>query len=178
MDARPVDPPNLFLLRHLTPTEEAAELQDPSEATGARRAAPASPGARGSVLHQQALTVLGFFTGFALTSLVLILTSPASFRVPIGPLSGAQYFQLVATYVAVTGAVSSVGILAFLEVAGGMAAVFSRLDQFATILYLTAVFAFMGILPLLLSPFTHVGAAGVLGAEAFLLAAYFVVRRL
>jgi hypothetical protein len=33
----------------------------------------------GSVLHQQALTALGYFVGFTLTSLVLILNAPGPF---------------------------------------------------------------------------------------------------
>lgn len=52
---------------------------------------------KGSVLHQQALTVMGLFTGLTLTSLVLILNSPGPFHAPIGPLSGQQYFEVVTT---------------------------------------------------------------------------------
>jgi len=132
--------------------------------------------AKGSILHQQALTVMGFFTGLVLTSLVLILDSPGPFHAPIGDLSGQQYFELVTTYVAAVGALSSVGMIAFLEVAGGLAPTFSFVDRLATSLFFLSVFGFMGILPLLLAPFTHAGAAAILALEAVLLAVYFVGR--
>ena len=131
----------------------------------------------GSVLHQQALTVMGFFTGLTLTALVLILNSPSAFRTPIGPVSGAVYFQILATYVAMVGSISSVGIVAFLEVAGGMMPKYSLVDQMGTTFFLVSVFGFMGILPLLLAPFTRIGALLVLSLEIFMLASYFVARR-
>ena len=133
---------------------------------------------RGSVLHQQALTVLGFFTGLVLTSLVLILTSPGPFHTPIGPLTGQQYFETVTTYVAIVGAVSSVAMLAFLEIAGGMLPTYSFVDRFGTTLFFLSLFGFMGVLPLLLAPFTRWGAISVLGVEVVLLLAYFLGRRL
>ena len=76
------------------------------------------------------------------------------------------------------GALSSVAIVAFMEVAGGMAKVYSFVDKLATTLFLISVFGFMGILPLLLAPFTRWGAGVVLLLEAVLLATYFVGRRL
>jgi len=133
---------------------------------------------KGSILHQQALTVMGFFTGLVLTSLVLILTAPGHFHAPIGPLSGEQYFETVATYVAVVGALSSVAMIAFLEVAGGLAQTFSFIDKLGTTLFFLSVFGFMGVLPLLLAPFTEWGAVTVLGLEVILLLVYFVGRRL
>ena len=133
---------------------------------------------RGSVLHQQALTVLGFFTGLVLTSLVLILTSPGPFHTPVGPLTGQQYFETVTTYVAIVGAVSSVAMLAFLEIAGGMLPTYSFVDRFGTTLFFLSLFGFMGVLPLLLAPFTRWGAISVLGVEVVLLLAYFLGRRL
>lgn len=133
---------------------------------------------KGSVLHQQALTVMGLFTGLTLTSLVLILNSPEAFRVSIGPLSGPQYFETVTTYVAIVGALSSVAIVSFMEVAGGMAQVYSFIDKLGTTLFLISVFGFMGILPLLLAPFTRWGAGIVLSIEVVLLVTYFVGRRL
>jgi hypothetical protein len=136
------------------------------------------PDSKGSILHQQALTVMGFFTGLVLTSLVLILSSPGPFHIAIGPLSGSQYFAVVVTYVGVVGALSSVAMLAFLEVAGGLAQVYSFLDQLGTTLFLLSVFGFLGILPLLLAAFTRWGAATVLVLEVALLLAYFVGRRL
>ena len=133
---------------------------------------------KGSVLHQQALTVMGFFTGLTLTSLVLILNAPGPFHAPIGPLSAEQYFELVTTYVAIVGAISSVAMVAFLEVAGGLARVYSFVDKLGTNLFLLSVFGFMGILPLVLAPFTRWGAGMVLGLEVVLLVVYFVGRRL
>lgn len=132
---------------------------------------------KGSILHQQALTVAGFFTGLTLTSLVLILNSPNPFHVALGPLSGEQYFETVTTYVATVGAFSSVAMVAFLEVAGGMAPVYSFVDKLGTTLFLLSVFGFMGILPLLLVAFTRTGALIVLVLELVLVTLYFVGRR-
>jgi len=134
------------------------------------------PELRGSVLHQQALTVMGLFTGLTLTALVLILNSAASFHAPIGPLSSQQYFEVVSSYVAAVGAVSSVAIIAFLEVAGGISPTFSFVDKMGTALFFVSVFGFMGVLPLLLAPFTSGGAAVVLVLEVVLLGTYFVGR--
>jgi len=131
----------------------------------------------GSVLHQQALTALGFFMGFTLTSLVLIIDTPGAFHAQIGPLSGVEYFQTLVTYVAIVGAVSSVGLVAFLEVGGGISKPRGFVDKLGTALFFLSVFGFMGILPLILSPFTEVGAIVVLGLELLLLAVYFVGRR-
>lgn len=133
---------------------------------------------KGSVLHQQALTVMGFFTGLVLTSLVLILTAPGPFHTSIGPLSGQQYFQTVTTYVAVVGALSSVAMLAFLEIAGGMSPTYSFVDKLGTLLFFLSVFGFMGVLPLLLAAFTRWGAVVVLVLEVVLLSVYFLGRRI
>jgi hypothetical protein len=134
------------------------------------------PESRGSVLHQQALTVMGFFTGLVLTALVLILTAPGPFHAPIGPLSGQQYFEVLTTFVAVVGAMSSVAMIAFLEVAGGMAPTYSFVDRVGSTLFFLSVFGFMGTLPLLLAPFTRWGAVTVLALEVLLLLVYFVGR--
>lgn len=133
--------------------------------------------AKGSVLHQQALAVMGFFTGLVLTSLVLILNSPGRFHEALGPLSGQSYFELVTTYVAVVGVVSSVAMVAFLEVAGGLAGVYSFVDRLGTTLFFVSVFGFLGALPLLLVGFTRTGALAVLALEVVLLGVYFVGRR-
>ncbi len=133
---------------------------------------------RGSVLHQQALAVMGFFTGLILTSLVLILNSPGPFHVPIGPLNGQQYFATLITYVGVVGAVTSVALIAFLEVAGGLAPQFSFVDRLGTTLFFLSVFGFMGILPLVLAGFSRWGALVVLTVEVVLLGTYFIGRRL
>jgi hypothetical protein len=131
----------------------------------------------GSVLHQQALTALGFFMGLTLTSLVLILNAPVPFHAPLGPLSGEQYFQTVVTYVGIVGAVSSVGLLSFLEVGGGLSPRGGFVDKLGTTLFFLSVFGFMGVLPLLLSPFSRDGAAIVLGVELVLSGVYFIGRR-
>lgn len=130
----------------------------------------------GSVLHQQALTALGFFLGLTLTALVLILNSPAAFHAPWGPLSGGEYFQTIVTYVAMVGGVSSVGLLCFLEVGGGLAPKRGFVDKLGTTLFFLSVFGFMGVLPLLLSPFTQYGALLVLAVEVALATIYFVGR--
>jgi hypothetical protein len=134
------------------------------------------PDREGSVLHQQALTALGFFMGLTLTSLVLILNSPGPFHVPIGSLSGVEYFQTLVTYVAIVGAVSSVGLLSFLEVGGGLSEKGGFVDKFGTFLFFLSVFGFMGVLPLLLAPFTRDGALAVFGLEVVLLSTYFLGR--
>jgi hypothetical protein len=133
---------------------------------------------KGSVLHQQALTVMGLFTGLTLTALVLILNSPRSFHVALGPLTGPQYFQVVTTYVAVESAMSSVAMVIYLEVAGGLARVYSFTDKLGTTLFLASAFGFMGILPLLLVPFTPGGAGLVLLFIVVLLTLYLLGRRL
>jgi hypothetical protein len=131
----------------------------------------------GSVLHQQALTALGFFMGLTLTALVLILNSPGSFHTSIGALSGAEYFQTVVTYVATVGGVSSVGLLCFLEVGGGLSERGGFVDKLGTTLFFLSVFGFMGVLPLLLAPFYGDGAVVVLCLEVVLGAVYFLGRR-
>src|SRR5579863_4684343 len=118
--------------------------------------------AEGSLLHQQALTAMGFFMGLTLTSLVLILNAPSAFHAGIGPLSPDQYFQTVVTYVATVGAVSSVGLLCFLEVGGGLSRKGGFVDKLGTSLFFVSVFGFLGGLPLLLAPFTRDGAIAVL----------------
>ncbi len=132
----------------------------------------------GSVLHQQALTALGFFMGLTLTALVLILNAPGPFHTAIGPLSAIQYFQTLVAYVATVGALSSVGLLCFLEVGGGLSSTGGFVDKLGTTLFLFSVFGFMGVLPLLLSPFTEYGAIFVLTLEVVLSGIYFVGRRL
>jgi hypothetical protein len=132
---------------------------------------------QGSILHQQALTVAGFFTGLTLTALVLILNAPGSFHVAIGPLSGQQYFEVVVTYVACVGALSSVAMLSYLEIAGGMQQMYSFVDKLGTVVFLASVFGFMGILPLLLVPFSRTGAVIILTLEVVLISTYFVGRR-
>ena len=130
----------------------------------------------GSVLHQQALSALGFLLGLVLTSLVLILNDPSSFRVGFGALSGEQYFQTLVTYVAIVGALSGVGLLAFLDVGGGLSKKSGFVDRFGTVLFFLSVFGFMGVLPLLLVPFSVFGAVLVLTLEVVLVAAYAIGR--
>lgn len=120
---------------------------------------------------------MGFFTGLTLTSLVQILNAPAPFPVRLGPLSGGQYFAAITTFVALGGALSSGAMLAFLEIAGGMAPVFSFVDRLGTTLFFLSVFGFLGVLPLLRVAFTPTGAVAVLVLEVALLVVYFVGRR-
>jgi hypothetical protein len=49
---------------------------------------------------QQLLTAMGFLGGIAFAGLVFILSSPDSFRVPVGFLSANQYFGLLTTVLA------------------------------------------------------------------------------
>jgi hypothetical protein len=133
---------------------------------------------QGSVLHQQALTVSGLFTGLTLTALVLILNSPRPFHTGIGPISAEQYFETLVTYMALLAATNSLAMLAYLEIAGGMAGKFSLLDSLGTTFFLVSVFGFLGVLPLLLAPFTQTGAVVVLAVEIALVSTYFVIRRM
>lgn len=114
--------------------------------------------------------------GLTLTSLVLILDTPGPFHAPLGPLSGEQYFQTVVTYVGIVGAVTSVGLLSFLEVGGGLSPRGGFVDKLGTTLFFLSVFGFMGVLPLLLSPFSRDGAVIVLGVELILSGIYFIGR--
>jgi len=132
----------------------------------------------GSILHQQALSALGFLMGLILTSLVLILNDPTAFRVPFGSLTGEQYLDTLVTYVAVVGVVSGVGVLAFLDVGGGLSETRGFVDRFGTVLFFLSVFGFMGTLPLILAPFTRYGAIVVLLLEVVLIGAYAIGRRL
>jgi len=130
------------------------------------------------VLHQQGLSALGFLLGLILTSLVLILNNPSAFRVPFGSLTGEQYFETLVTYVAVVGVVSGVGVLAFLDVGGGLSQTRGFVDRFGTVLFFLSVFGFMGTLPLILAPFTRYGATVVLVLELTLVGTYAIGRRL
>ncbi len=116
--------------------------------------------------------------GLTLTALVLILNAPASFHAPLGPISGQDYFELVVSYVAIVGGMSSIGLLSFLDVAGGLSTKGGFVDQFGTVLFFLSVFGFLGALPLLLAPFTRVGALVILIMEVALLLAYAIGRRL
>ncbi len=132
----------------------------------------------GSVLHQQALTVSGLFTALTFTALVLILNSPGPFHTAIGPVSGHEYFGVLVTYVALLGAMSSMAMLSFLEIGGGMVAKFTPLDTLGTAFFLISIFGFMGVLPLLLVPFVEDGAGIVLVAELIMVVTYFAIRKL
>ncbi|HEV2316886.1 MAG TPA: hypothetical protein VGV89_04850 [Thermoplasmata archaeon] len=132
----------------------------------------------GSLLHQQALTVSGLFTGLTLAALVLILNSPRPFHTGIGPLSGEAYFETLVTYVAILGASNCMAMLAFLEIAGGTAEKFSALDTLGTTFFLVSVFGFMGVLPLLLAPFSASGAALVSVVEVALITTWWLARKI
>lgn len=136
------------------------------------------PERRGSLLHQQALTVSGLFTGLTLAALVLILNSPGPFHTPVGPVSGQTYFEILVTYVAFLGAANSVAMLAYLEIAGGMKEVFSALDTLGTAFFLLSVFGFMGVLPLLLAPFSRSGAIVIFVLEVVMVSTWLLVRRI
>ena len=126
----------------------------------------------GSLLHQQGVTVMGLLTGFMMTALVLILGSPGAFSSPIGPLSGAAYFQVLCTYVGLVGVVSIVGIVAMTEVGTGYAQLGSMVDKFGYTCFLVSLYGFTGALPLLLAPFTKVGSIVVLLVAVVLFLAY------
>jgi hypothetical protein len=132
----------------------------------------------GSVLHPPALSARGFIIGRILTALVLILNSAGSFQVPFGPLRPDQYFETLVKYVSAVGAVSGVGLLAFLDVGGGRSNKGRFVDKLGTVLFFLSVAGFMGALPLVLARFSRGGALVVSVLELTLLAAYFIDRRI
>ncbi len=131
------------------------------------------PKAKESVLHQQALLVMGLFTGFALTALVVIMQSPRTFHVAVWPLSAQGYFETLTTTIALVGSVCIFGVLAAMEVAGGIAEIGSGLDKFGYACFLIGLFGLVAVLPLLLLPFTRIGAVTVIASEIILLVVYF-----
>jgi len=132
------------------------------------------PKPKESVIHQQALVVMGFFSGFAITALVLIMQSPASFHVSIGPVSSEEYFEALSTAIAAVGSVCIFGVLAAMEVATGLAEEESMVDRFGFAGFLIGLLGLIAVLPLLLVPFTRMGSAILVGLEVFLLVIYFV----
>jgi len=128
---------------------------------------------RESVLHQQALIVTGFFSGFALTALVVIIQAPTAFHVAVGPLSADEYFQALTTSIAVVASICVFGVLAAMEMAAGLAEEGSAIDKFGFACFLTGLFGLVGVLPLLLLPFSHVGSVILIGLEIILLFVYF-----
>jgi len=132
------------------------------------------PRAKAGAVHQQALVVMGFFSGFAITGLVLIMQSPAAFHVAVGPISGEEYFEALTTAIAVVGSVCIFGVLAAMEVATGLAEEGSAIDKFGFGCFLIGVFGLVCVLPLLLVPFTRIGSAILVGLEIALLIVYFV----
>lgn len=96
------------------------------------------PGARSSALHQQALIVIGFFGGFAITALVETMRSQTTFHVAVWPLSPDEYFELLITVIAIVSSSCIFGSLSVMEVAGGTTAVGSQLDTFVYVCFLMA----------------------------------------
>jgi len=132
------------------------------------------PRTKESIIHQQALVVMGFFSGFAFTALVLIMQSPTAFRVAVGPVSGEMYFEALTTAIAVVASVCIFGVLAAMEVAAGLADSGSLVDKFGFACFLLGVLGFVAVLPLLLVPFTEIGSAILVGLEIVLLLVYFL----
>lgn len=132
------------------------------------------PKPKESVIHQQALVVMGFFSGFAITALVLTMQSPAVFHVGVGPVSGEEYFEALTTVIAIVGSVCIFGVLAAMEVAAGLADEGSVVDKFGFACFLTGLLGLVGVLPLMLVLFTRVGSAILVCFEIILLIIYFV----
>ncbi len=132
--------------------------------------------AKQSILHQQALLVMGLFAGFSTTVLVVILQSPVDFLVDVGPISGHAYFDTLITLIAAVASVCVFGVLATMELAAGAAEIGSALDKFGYACFLIGLFGVVAVLPLLLVAFTGLGAVLVLILEAILLIVYFTSR--
>ncbi len=116
---------------------------------------------------------MGFFAGFSITALVVIMQSPATFHVAVGFLSAEAYFEMLITLIALVGSVCVFGVLATMEIAGGTAEVGSGLDRFAYACFLIGLFGLVAVLPLLLLAFTALGAGVVLAVELILFIVYF-----
>ncbi len=119
---------------------------------------------------------MGFFSGFAITTLVAIMQSPATFHVAVGSLSAVVYFESLITAVAIMGSACVFGILATVEVAGGTAEPGSRMAQFGYGCFLTGLFGLVTVLPPLIVPFTEIGPTIVIAFEIALLIVYFAPR--
>lgn len=116
--------------------------------------------------------MLGFFAGFSITALVVIMQSPAAFHVSIGILSADVYFRSSRRR-SLSWPASESSAPGHDGSHRGLAPVGGRLDRFAYARFLIALFSLVSVLPLLLPPFTALGAAVFLVAEVILLAISF-----
>jgi len=121
-----------------------------------------------SPFHQQVLLVNGFLGGIAFTGLILVLTDPNNFQPAIFKQYAVIYFYFLIAILAGSSALCVLSSLAEMQIAGGMVLPGSSTEWFGT---LTSTFGFMGFglaLPMLIFPFTIVGASVVLLMEATL----------
>ena len=118
--------------------------------------------------------VMGFFAGFSITVLVVIMQSPTTFRVPEGFLSGEEYFQILISVISSVSVVCIFSLLSAMEVAGGNAQRGSNLDRFGYICFMIGLFGLVVTVPLLLIPYSEAGALIVFVLELILLFMYFV----
>lgn len=103
----------------------------------------------------------------------MIIQAPRAFDVAIGPLSADEYFQALTTSIAIAASVCIFGVLAAMEVAGGLAGEGSAIDKFGYGCFLAGLFGLVGVIPLLLLPFSQLGSLILTGLEIFLLIIYF-----
>lgn len=120
--------------------------------------------------HQNMIQVIGFLGGLIFTALVLILQFPDKYRVAFWFIPAQFYFELLVTIMALAGAISVFTSLVLAETASGLYPTTGKLGSLVRILVPLTVELFMMILPMVLWPFTKVGAAVSFGAMIVLLA--------
>ena len=120
-----------------------------------------------SLVHQQQLLVIGFLGGIAFTALVLVLQQQRTFEVAEGPMTGVQYFDLLAILIAVTSCACIFGSFTLTGLAAGKVPS-DELRKFAVICFLIGMVGLLVTLPLLLVIFTRFGATIIVALELIL----------
>ncbi|MDA4127002.1 MAG: hypothetical protein OK452_07345 [Thaumarchaeota archaeon] len=123
-------------------------------------------------IHEQSLSTAGFLGGISFTGLVLVLSSASTFNTPVWIIPAEGYFVIVATSLAITSTLFIVASLSMQQVASGTADIDSPKADFAVYCFLLGVLGFLIDLPLLLVPFTTVGAVAVVVVEIILAYSY------
>ncbi len=130
--------------------------------------------------HEQALLVVGFIGGFALTALVLVLANQNLFDASLGPSLGGfwaeAYFKSLIVALSGISAVSILGSLSSAIVAGDATWRGTDLDKFASICFGLSIASMLALFPILLVPFTHIGLLVIVPFEMVMLIIFIKVR--
>jgi hypothetical protein len=118
---------------------------------------------------QQVLAALGFLGGIAFAGLVFILSTPDSFRVPVGFLSANQYFGFLTTVLATASVFCIFSAVGLASVGSSEPDLTKWSGPFSLICTLVGICALLIAIPLLLFPFTLYGAYVISVLEAILL---------